>query len=146
MRLHSLSLLAGEKFQVARRNEKILRKADDGEIKPRIPGKATPDCLACHVNYGQPSSADAFNNWTSAENAWKARVDGTGLPCIMCHGAAHALYPCAGSNAGIDNLQPAAYTKKPYPLGSDRNCILCHTRGKNESSHHDNMIRSYRNR
>ena len=146
MRLHSLSLLAGEKFKAARRNEKVLRRADDGEIKPRIPREGTPDCLACHVNYGQPSSADAFNNWTSVENEWKVRIDGIGLPCIMCHGAAHALYPCTGSDAGIYNLQPMGYTGKPYPLGSDRNCTLCHTRGKNESSHHDNMIRSYRNR
>ena len=144
MRQHSLSLVAGDKIRSIRLNERYLHK--EGEVVvPRKSGEST-DCLACHKDYKAPDSVDASGSRASGDNSWKKREDGAGLPCIMCHGSAHALYPCSGDEAALHNLQPLKYTGKPYPVGSDFNCAVCHGRAKTDSPHHDNMMKRFRNR
>ena len=114
------------------------------DIPPRTAWVQTPDCLACHQEFGAPDPSRAFGNWTkAAPERFKSRLDEMGaLSCPACHGAQHALYPALNPyGADRDNIQPLQYQKLARPMGSQGNCPVCHKVAKTDSLHHPNMIR-----
>jgi len=151
---HAISLLKGELAQGKTRAEALLDKikpfnfARAEEIAPRTPWVNEPDCLNCHVDFQVPETDTTFNQWTDAEgHLFRNRTDESGrLRCAACHGSPHAIYPAANPyNGNRDVLQPLQYQGEPYPIGSNRNCKVCHTIDMDEEMHHKNMLREFRN-
>ena len=151
---HATSLLQGELQQGKQHAADLLRNikpanyARSAEIVPRSPWVNEPDCLNCHVDFQLPQSDITFNQWTEGEDQlYRNRSDETGkLRCAACHGSPHALYPADNPyNGNRDTLQPLQYQGEPYPIGSNRNCKVCHTVEMEEEIHHGNMLRLFRN-
>ena len=118
-------------------------------LKPRKPWINQPDCLHCHLEY-QPPDTDtlAMNAWTEGEPAlYCNRTDETGrLFCAACHSSAHAVHPAVNPyGSHLDALQPLQYQLNRLPLGSNRNCALCHTVEMEDEMHHNNSLRDFRN-
>lgn len=118
---------------------------DKKDIPPRTAWVQTPDCLACHKDYGSPDPSQAFGNWTkNAEGRFRNRLDEIGaLSCPSCHGPQHALYPSVnpyGKNR--DAIQPLQYQKLARPLGAAGNCSMCHKIKMDTDAHHPNTIQN----
>jgi cytochrome bd-type quinol oxidase subunit 1 len=145
----ALSLLVGNE-KIGKRNAKQLMKhlvptKVDGisQIKPRIPWINQPDCLNCHVDFNEPETDETFNLWTeSAEELYRSRMDDAGIMCQACHSTTHAIYP---ANSKQDNIQPLQYQKNQYPMGSSKNCKVCHTIDMEDEMHHPNTLTMFRN-
>jgi len=152
---HAISLLKAEKEKGKGRAQVLLDKlkpalfASQKEIVGREPWVNEPDCLNCHENFQVPGVDTTFNRWTAGEGElYRNRTDESGrLRCAACHGSPHALYPAVNPyNRNRDVLQPLQYQGEPYPIGSNRNCKVCHTIDMDEEMHHPNMLREFRNR
>jgi cytochrome bd-type quinol oxidase subunit 1 len=118
------------------------------EVKARSPWVNQPDCLNCHVDFQPPDTDTTFNTWTKDEaELYRNRTDDTGrLFCAACHSAQHAIYPADNPyGAHLDTLQPLQYQKNRLPLGSNRNCAVCHTVDMDYEMHHANSLREFRN-
>jgi mono/diheme cytochrome c family protein len=150
---HALSLLmAGKKAgkKSAKRLMKHLvptRVDSTSHIKPRSPWINEPDCLNCHNDYNQPETDETFNLWTkSADQLYRLRTDDVGIMCQACHGSTHAVYPATNIYGNKrDNIQPLQYQGNPYPIGSNKNCKVCHTIDMDEEMHHPNSLAMFRN-
>jgi mono/diheme cytochrome c family protein len=151
---HATSLLQGELQQGKQHAADLLRNikpanyANSAEIVPRSPWVNEPDCLNCHVDFQLPQIDSTFNQWTEGEDhLYRNRSDETGkLRCAACHGSPHAVYPADNPyNGNRDTLQPLQYQGEPYPIGSNRNCKVCHTVEMEDETHHGNMLRLFRN-
>jgi len=149
--LHALALLKGQqKKKSADRLAKHLKKRSSlplERIQARKAWVQQPGCLTCHAGFDAPSAYDGFNAWNKDQSGlFRNSTDNVGVPCQACHGPAHALYPVKSGAGNRDAAQPLQYTGSPYPIGSDRKCQTCHTVPMNESAHHENMLRMFRNR
>ncbi|NCC25643.1 MAG: cytochrome C [Deltaproteobacteria bacterium] len=150
---HALSLLKREhedgRPTAARLMANLKPRMVDSvdEINPRTPWINEPDCLTCHVDFQAPVRATAFNVWTNGlEELFRMRSDDAGIMCSACHGSTHANYPAQnmyGKNR--DNIPPLQYQGDNLPIGSNRNCNLCHTEDMDFSIHHPNFMRPFRN-
>jgi hypothetical protein len=154
MENHAISLLQGELQLGKQHAAELLHNispagfADKTEIAPRTPWVNQPDCLNCHTDFQLPQDDTTFNQWTAGEDQlYRNRSDETGkLRCAACHGSPHALYPAVNPyNTNRDTLQPLQYQGEPYPIGSNRNCRVCHTVDMEDEVHHGNMLRLFRN-
>ncbi|MFH1351550.1 MAG: cytochrome ubiquinol oxidase subunit I [Pseudomonadota bacterium] len=150
---HALSLLLKEYKDGKEGAMKLMRHLKPRlapkkeEIQPRSPWVNEPDCLTCHIEFRPPlNNASGFNRWTkNKKDLYRLRSDEMGILCTACHGSTHALYPAVnpyGKNR--DNLQPDQYQKMPYPLGSNKNCKVCHTIDMADEMHHPNSLRMVR--
>jgi len=151
---HALSLLKGELEQGKNRAETLISRltpvvvADVSEIVSRTPWINEPDCLNCHEEFQAPENDQTFNRWTTGrDELFSNRTDESGqLYCAGCHNSAHAIYPAVNPyNEELDVLQPLQYQGAPLPIGSNRNCAVCHTIPMEEEMHHPNMLREFRN-
>ena len=151
---HALSLLTAEKHagkpSADRLMKYLLPKAvkTSAEITPRKPWVNEPDCLNCHIDFNPPETDTAeFGQWTATEkNLYRSRADDTGIACAACHGSPHAEYPASNIFGNDrDNIAPIQYQKKPYPIGADKNCKLCHIKDMEEEIHHPNSLGMFRN-
>lgn len=117
-------------------------------VQGRTPWVSEPDCLNCHTGFQQPTNnAQCFNQWTTnASKLYRNRSDDAGLRCIACHGAPHAEYPALNPCQPLrDAQQPLQYAAKPYPIGADQSCEVCHLEEMEFPIHHDHMDRMFRN-
>jgi hypothetical protein len=117
-------------------------------IQARAPWTQEPDCLNCHQDFQRPKSGfSGFNRWTTnAAALFRQRTDDIGIRCAACHGSAHAEYPALNPYHPMhDNLQPMQYSGVPLPIGSNQSCEVCHREKKDNSMHHANMDRPFRN-
>lgn len=146
---HAVGLLKRE-LEAGKRGAKRLlsqitpQSGGQANIPPRTAWVQTPDCLACHQDFGLPDPSRAFGNWTkAAPERFKSRLDDMGaLSCPACHGAQHALYPALNPyGRDRDNIQPLQYQKLARPLGAGGNCPVCHKVKKTDPLHHPNIIR-----
>jgi bd-type cytochrome oxidase subunit I len=150
---HALSLLKAEESAGKIGAKRLMQylvptKVDSiSEIKPRVPWVNEPDCLNCHVDFGEPETDETFNQWSeSSDELFHARMDDIGIMCQACHGSAHALYPASNIyGKDRDNIQPLQYQGNPYPIGSNKNCKVCHTIDMDEEMHHPNSLTMFRN-
>ncbi len=150
---HALSLLVAEENAGKKRAKRLMKhlgptRVDSiRNIKPRSPWINEPDCLNCHIDFNQPDTDEAFNQWTkSADELFRLRTDEVGIMCQACHSSTHAVYPATniyGNNR--DNIQPLQYQGNPYPIGSNENCKVCHTIDMDEEMHHPNSLAMFRN-
>ena len=88
-----------------------------------------------------------FNKW-NAEFAelFRNRTGDAGVRCEACHNSTHAAYPARNAFGwNRDNQQPMQYSRMPFPVGSNFSCEVCHTKKMEESVHHPNMERMFRN-
>ena len=77
---------------------------------------------------------------------FRMRSDDTGIMCAACHGAPHALFPAQNPyGADRDVIAPRQYQRSPYPMGSNKNCKVCHFIDMEEEIHHPNMLTTFRN-
>ncbi len=148
---HAISLLNGEKdkrpARILLRNLTPSGPVSREAINPRTPWLNEPDCLACHGDFRKPpAKASGFNRWTKdISELYRNRTDNAGMPCAACHNGTHAEYPARNPySAQRDSLQPLQYMRTPYTIGADRRCPVCHIEKKDESIHHDNMVRPAR--
>lgn len=143
---HALSLLLLEKKKGKPSAEPLMAHLKPiftdslEEIKPRQPWVNQTDCLNCHIDFEPPEEMETFNLWTAAgEDLYQSRTCDAGLKCQACHGSVHALFP------EKDNIQPMQYQNTPYPLGSNKNCKVCHTVDMEDEMHHPNSLTEFRN-
>jgi hypothetical protein len=81
-----------------------------------------------------------------ADDLFRSRSDDAGIQCAACHGAPHAVYPARNPYGAMrDVIAPRQYQQSPYPMGSNRNCKVCHTVDMDEEIHHPNMLTEFRN-
>ncbi|MBC8317113.1 MAG: cytochrome ubiquinol oxidase subunit I [Desulfobulbaceae bacterium] len=151
---HALSLLKKE-MQLGREKAAYLmenlspRSVESiQDVQPRSPWVNEPDCLNCHVDFQPPEVVATFNEWTdSEEGLYRNRKEiSDAIFCAACHGSPHALYPAEnpyGQNRDV--LQPMQYQNLPYPVGSNKNCSICHTIDMEEDFHHPNSFTTFRN-
>ena len=151
---HALGLLRHEQQEgkgqvnelMAHLTPNISKSLD--KIAPRKPWINQPDCLHCHVDYQPPETDTVTHTWTKDEQSlYRHRTDESGrLFCAACHSSPHALYPAENSyGAQLNALQPLQYQQNPLPLGSNRNCAVCHTVAMEDEMHHTNILRDFRN-
>jgi len=146
---HALSLLKREKETNKRGAKRLISQItpqamSKDAIPPRTAWVQTPDCLACHKDFGAPDPSQAFGNWTKGANErFRTRLDEMGaLSCPACHGPQHALYASVnpyGKNRDI--IQPLQYQKLAKALGAQGNCAICHKVKMDTDAHHPNTIR-----
>ncbi|MFZ5570462.1 MAG: cytochrome ubiquinol oxidase subunit I [Thermodesulfobacteriota bacterium] len=154
MEEHAVSLLLPE-LDAAKKGAYRLMKhltsentGDMNGIAARRPWVNEPDCLNCHQDFQPPETDQAgLDQWTKEEGLlFRARTDEVGLRCPACHGITHAVYPATNIfGQDRDNIQPVQYQGEPYPIGSNRNCKVCHTIDMTEEIHHPNMLGLFRN-
>ncbi len=151
---HALGLLKAEAMdgkQGARRLMALIkpRQADSlDQVPPRTPWFSQPDCLDCHVDFEPPDSDETTpdQRTTEQEVLFRMRADDAGIMCAACHGSPHALYPARNPyDARRDIIGPMQYQQSPYPMGSNKNCMVCHTIEMEEEIHHPNMWTEFRN-
>jgi len=150
---HALGLLKRELEANAGKGKRGARRlisqitpqlADKAAIPPRTAWVQTPDCLACHNDYGPPDPSQAFGRWTKgAADRFRSRLDEMGaLSCPACHGPQHALYPSVNPyGKDRDSIQPLQYQKIALPMGARGNCAVCHKQRMDTDAHHPNTIR-----
>ncbi|MFZ5517410.1 MAG: cytochrome C [Candidatus Zhuqueibacterota bacterium] len=150
---HAISLLLHEKDKKG--TSELLnhlhptRVASRDEVNPRMPWLNEPDCLTCHENFEQPGEGSSgFNVWNEdPAELYRMRFDNAGIRCEACHGATHALYPAKNLYGTYrDVIQPMQYSGRPYPIGANQNCDVCHIKKMEDPIHHENMYRMMRNR
>ena len=149
LRFLAVGLLRSELLQGKKHAETLLTRliSDNtsllSEIQPRKSGTEQPDCLACHDNFGpgEIASAYPFTN-KQTDLLFRNRMDQSGLiHCAACHNFAHALYPEHNIyGPSRENIQPMQYGNMPSPLGSGRNCKICHTVDMEDEIHHPNIL------
>jgi len=150
---HALSLLVAEEKAGKTGAKRLIKhlvptKVNSiSQIKAREPWLNEPDCLNCHVDFEQPESDETFNMWTkSIDELYRSRTDDAGIMCQACHGRTHAIYPATGIYGNKrDNIQPLQYQGNPYPIGSNKNCKVCHTIDMEDEMHHPNTLTMFRN-
>jgi len=151
---HALSLLAAEKKAGKKQSENLMKHLTSQsvdtakEIQSRVPWVNQPDCLNCHIDFEPPETDEvAYNSWTrESDQLFHRRSDDAGIMCAACHSSAHAVYPTINPyGEDRDNLQPLQYQGSPYPIGSDRQCRVCHTIEMEDEIHHPNMLTEFRN-
>lgn len=149
------SLVLGEGDKVAVGRLLPLLRPQQGasldEVTPRRAWIQQPDCEGCHENFEAPAGpkVTAFNVYTEdAKGLYRNRRDETEqLRCVACHGAAHALYPAKNPlDRHRDNLQPLHLQGEPTPIGANGHCAVCHVDEMEDSPHHPNMERPFRNK
>ena len=150
---HALALLKMEK-RYGKKSANILienlqprsvQTVDD--VVGREPWIHEPDCLNCHINFEPPEVDSTYNQWTrSAKDLFRNRADTSGIMCEACHGSTHALYPASNPyQPDRDVLQPVQYQTNRYPIGANKNCILCHKQDMETEGHHPNSMAMMRN-
>ena len=150
---HALSLLKAEENAGKAGAKRLIKylvptKVDSvNDVKPRAPWINEPDCMNCHIDFNEPETDETFNVWTeSLDELYHSRMDDAGIMCQACHGSAHALYPATNIyGQDRDNIQPMQYQGNPYPIGSNKNCKVCHTIDMDEEMHHPNTLTMFRN-
>ncbi len=130
------------------------------EINGRMPWINEPDCFNCHQDFELPSEVkeqishedfleldadilvDAFNTWTEGGAAlYRNRTDSRGVMCAACHGSPHAIYPAYNERAkDLDNIGPLQYQDEAGVIGTEMNCVICHTVSRTEEGHHRRML------
>ena len=98
-------------------------------------------------DFNEPETDETFNMWTSSvDELYRSRTDDAGVMCQACHGTTHAIYPATNIFGDKrDNLQPFQYQENPYPIGSNKNCKVCHTIDMEDEMHHPNTLTMFRN-
>lgn len=147
---HALSLLKAQaELPAAPKLMARLKVKDAPAVKGRVPWVNEPDCLTCHKDYLPPESRpSAFNTWNQDfSQLYRQRTDPKGIRCEACHSSTHAVYPAMNSfGKDRDVIQPLQYQGKAMPIGSDRDCGVCHTvRPVAQEGHHPQMLRMFRN-
>ena len=150
---HALSLLKAEKTAGKAGAEKLMKylvptRVDFvSGVKPRTPWINEPDCLNCHIDFNEPETDETFNVWTeSVDELYRSSMDDAGVMCQACHGSTHALYPAVNVDGKERyNIQPMQYQGTPYPIGSNKNCKVCHIIDMDEEIHHPNTLTMFRN-
>ncbi len=148
---HAIALLKAEDAAGKPRAGELLKglapqtASDAAGINPRKAWVQEPDCLGCHTrDFILPDlDATAFNQWTGdAAGLYKNRKGEMGrVPCAMCHGAQHAVYPADNPyGADRDNVQPLQYMGQAGALGAGERCGVCHVEPMDFSAHHPNML------
>jgi hypothetical protein len=152
---HAISLLKGELALGKTHATELLDYLKPAnfdsidEIQPRTPWVNEPDCLNCHINFEPPETDTTFNQWTKdAKHLYRNRTDESGMiRCPACHGSPHAIYPALNPyNSKLDIMQPLQYQGDAYPIGSNKQCKVCHTIDMEDEMHHGNMLREFRNK
>jgi hypothetical protein len=129
-------------------NLKTVFTVSTTDVNPRIPWAQEPDCLGCHEDFEKPETGfTAFNKWNSEfAELYRIRTADAGIRCIACHNSTHSVYPARNAFGwNLDNTQPMQYSGKPLPIGSGFSCEVCHQQEMEESIHHPNMERMFRN-
>jgi hypothetical protein len=151
---HALSLLKAEKLQGKTKATFLMDNITPRtvetieEVNPRAPRVNEPDCLNCHVDFQPPETISTFNQWTeSGAGLYRNRTEiAESIFCAACHGSPHALYPAENPyGPERDVLQPLQYQKLPFPVGSNKNCSICHTVDMEDDFHHPNSLATFRN-
>ncbi|MBN1549972.1 cytochrome ubiquinol oxidase subunit I [bacterium] len=150
---HAISLLKHEDSLGKSSAKKLMKHLEPrivtthDEIVPRIPWENEPDCLNCHVDFAIPEEYSTFNAWTDTfDNLFRKRQDDAGIMCAACHGSPHAIYPADNPYGKYrDTIQPMQYHQKPYPIGSNKQCSLCHLHSMEVEMHHPNISAMIRN-
>ncbi len=151
---HALGLLKAESGAGKQSAGRLM-----GLIRPRqsetledVPARKAwfgePDCLHCHVDFQPPDTDETLPGQRTVDQAglFRMRGDDAGIMCAACHGAPHALYPARNPyGARRDVIGPQQYQQSPYPIGSNKNCKVCHTIDMEEEVHHPNMLTEFRN-
>lgn len=111
------------------------------EVRPRLAWLQQPDCLACHQldgAGGEVTGLNAVHNWTEPGKLFSQSRDALdAMACVACHNSPHALYPAVNPyGAERDNLQPLRVSGSDRPLGSEENCLPCHTMDMGVFPHH----------
>lgn len=124
-----------------------LAVSDKEKIKPRVAWHGESDCLNCHKDFQPPDGDNGFNAWTtSVSELYRMRTDEAGVRCPACHGSTHAMYPAHNPvSRDRDNMQPLQYGRSRTPLGSEKNCAVCHRKTMQDAIHHPNMEHPFRN-
>ncbi|MEN8190380.1 MAG: hypothetical protein ABFS19_11075 [Thermodesulfobacteriota bacterium] len=149
---HGASLLkaegkSGGELLLAQLSAKV--ESGLGDVKPRRAWEMEPDCLTCHVEFGEPETDSAFNSWTESRDKLFAHRKGEAavLLCTSCHGAPHSLYPAASAHSDqVGVLAPLQYQASSYPIGADKRCDVCHTEEMEDEIHHPGSLGEFRNR
>ncbi|NDV25319.1 cytochrome bd-type quinol oxidase subunit 1-like protein [Desulfovibrio sp. JC010] len=141
MENHAIALLKGEEQKpAARQLIKLIAPVDYDldEINPRQPGEQQPDCLTCHVEFADPESDSAFNEWTEGrESLFRNRKDEMdAIMCAACHNAAHAVFPAGNER---DNLRALQFMGEAQPMGAAGTCTVCHEEEMEDAAHHPGM-------
>lgn len=151
---HALSLLLGEKEAGKAGAARLMKHlqprlaSDVTRIRARTPWLNEPDCLACHTDFGPPTTDNAFNAWSRDGSAlYRNQRDESGsLHCAACHGSPHAIYPAVNPyEARRDSFLPLQLQQNPYPVGANGNCKVCHTVDMTDEMHHANSLGMMRN-
>ncbi|MEJ2155797.1 MAG: cytochrome ubiquinol oxidase subunit I [Desulfobacteraceae bacterium] len=151
---HALGLLKAEAAAGKPRAERLValirptQSESLAQVPARTPWFNQPDCLHCHVEFEPPDTDETTpQQRTASEQAlFRLRSDDAGILCGTCHGSPHALYPARNPyDPQQDVIAPRQYQKSPYPLGSNRNCKVCHTIDMEDPIHHPNMLGEFRN-
>jgi hypothetical protein len=151
---HALGLLKAESRGGKKSADRLMtlikpRQSETlAKVPPRTAWYSQPDCLHCHVDFQPPESDETLPGQRTTDQAglYRMRSDDTGLRCAACHGSPHALYPARNPyGAWRDVIAPQQYQQSPYPMGSNRNCKVCHTVDMQEEIHHPNMLTQFRN-
>jgi hypothetical protein len=154
IRDHAISLLKAELGNGKTHAQDLLQYLEPAdfdsmeEISPRNPWVNEPDCLNCHVDFQAPEADTTFNQWTAdSDSLYRNRTEEAGrIRCPACHGSPHAVYPALNPySRNRDILQPLQYQENAYPIGSNKNCKVCHTVDMEYEMHHPNMLRPFRN-
>lgn len=152
MQEHALALLKAESAKEAAsdlmKNLKTVHVETVDEVNPRLPWVKEPDCLTCHEDFEKPAeNPNAFNVWNDEfSELYRMRTGNGGVRCEACHGSTHALYPAKNPyGKDRDNIQPMQYSGKPYPIGANFECAVCHIQKMEDSIHHENMEHMFRN-
>jgi len=145
---HSLALLKAEAEAGKSRADELMQGIEPKaveleEIAPRQAWIQQPDCLSCHVLEeagGEVQRMSSFNLWTEPgeKNLFRMRTDYQGaMMCTACHNSPHAVYPATNPyGAERDVLQPLRYSGSDRALGSEQNCVPCHTMDMGFFPHH----------
>lgn len=146
---HALALLKAEEERGNRKAATLMQglvpetAASVEEIAPRQAWLQEPDCLSCHVLEGAGGEVvdmSGFNKWTEPgkSNLFRLRKDAQGaMMCVACHNTPHAIYPTVNPyGEDRDNMQPLRYAGSPRALGSEQNCVPCHTMDMGDFTHH----------
>ncbi len=140
---HALGLLGQEKASGKRGTSRLahmLEAISSSQIAPRKAWSQMPDCLQCHHDFQEPET-DTYP-LTGWSEGFGGRSDDAGIMCAACHNAAHELFPTVNPGFSLVALEHQA---TPYPLGSNKNCAVCHTEAMEEEIHHPNMLTMFRN-
>ncbi|WP_419784136.1 multiheme c-type cytochrome [Maridesulfovibrio sp.] len=138
---HALSLLKTEGDKpVAKKLITLITPSDFelDEINARKPWEQQPDCLTCHVDFGDPETDSAFNTWTEdKEGLFRNRKDEMdAVMCAACHNTPHAIFPAANER---DNLRALQFMGEAQPVGAGGTCTVCHEEDMDYPAHHPGM-------